>query len=164
MPIAYLTDVEGRWDKVVRFCDDNPAVTLSGDRLDVVPGAILVFGGEASCELLQLRRVIKQLLNRNRSVRIRHSRRQPDGNRLERTKFQLAPPVAELFLDRVRAVLADGIEQALSMPLHERQARHRSMMSVLNENDITAWRTRFVADLSGPDHHLGNNDTQVLSA
>ena len=74
-------------------------------------------GGEASCELLQLWRVIKQLLNRNRSVRIRHSRRQPDGNRLERTKFQLAPPVAKLFLDRVRAVLADGIEQALDAAL-----------------------------------------------
>ena len=43
--------------------------------------------------------------------------------------------------------VADGIEQALSMSLAERQERHAAMMQVLRENDITAWRTRFVNDL-----------------
>jgi len=45
--------------------------------------------------------------------------------------------------------VADGIEQALSMSLEERQSRHQSMMEVLRKNDITAWRTRFVGDLEG---------------
>ena len=43
--------------------------------------------------------------------------------------------------------VADGIEQALSMSLEERQARYQAMMEVLRRNDITAWRTRFVGDL-----------------
>jgi trehalose 6-phosphate synthase len=43
--------------------------------------------------------------------------------------------------------VADGIEQALSMSLAERQARHTAMLKVLRRNDITAWRTRFVDDL-----------------
>ena len=43
--------------------------------------------------------------------------------------------------------VADGIEQALSMSLAERQDRHHAMMQVLRRNDITAWRTRFVTDL-----------------
>ena len=40
--------------------------------------------------------------------------------------------------------VAEGIQQALTMPLEERQRRHASMLEVLRENDITAWRTRFV--------------------
>jgi len=43
--------------------------------------------------------------------------------------------------------VADGIEQALSMSLQERQIRHAAMMQILQTNDITAWRTRFVNDL-----------------
>ena len=43
--------------------------------------------------------------------------------------------------------VADGIEQALSMSLEERQRRHARMMEILRANDITAWRTRFVKDL-----------------
>jgi trehalose 6-phosphate synthase len=45
--------------------------------------------------------------------------------------------------------VADGIEQALSMSLAERQQRHAAMMDILRVNDITAWRTRFVDDLEG---------------
>ncbi|HHQ14227.1 MAG TPA: alpha,alpha-trehalose-phosphate synthase (UDP-forming) [Chromatiales bacterium] len=40
--------------------------------------------------------------------------------------------------------VADGIHQALSMPIEERRERHQSMIEVLRRNDITAWRTRFV--------------------
>lgn len=43
--------------------------------------------------------------------------------------------------------VTDGIEQALSMSLDERQQRHSKMLQALRLNDITAWRTRFVADL-----------------
>ncbi|HZD52620.1 MAG TPA: trehalose-6-phosphate synthase [Woeseiaceae bacterium] len=40
--------------------------------------------------------------------------------------------------------VADGIKRALTMPLDERKQRHRAMMSILRENDIVAWRDRFV--------------------
>ena len=40
--------------------------------------------------------------------------------------------------------VADGLHQALSMPIEERRERQQSMLEVLRRNDITAWRTRFV--------------------
>ena len=43
--------------------------------------------------------------------------------------------------------VADGLHQALSMPVGERRERQQSMLEVLRRNDITAWRTRFVDDL-----------------
>ena len=46
--------------------------------------------------------------------------------------------------------MAAAIDQALSMPLDERRARHGSMVKVLSENDIKHWGTRFIAALTGP--------------
>src|SRR5262245_40023228 len=46
-PIAFLTDVEGRWDKIEGFVDGNPVVSLQGGELSVAPGATFVFGGDA---------------------------------------------------------------------------------------------------------------------
>jgi trehalose 6-phosphate synthase len=40
--------------------------------------------------------------------------------------------------------VADGIAQAINMPLAERKERHAAMMTTLRKNDITAWRTRFI--------------------
>lgn len=40
--------------------------------------------------------------------------------------------------------VADGLQKALTMPLGERKERHAGMIKVLKQNDITAWRTRFV--------------------
>jgi len=40
--------------------------------------------------------------------------------------------------------VADGLHQALSMPIEERRERQQSMLEVLRRNDITTWRTRFV--------------------
>jgi trehalose 6-phosphate synthase len=40
--------------------------------------------------------------------------------------------------------VADGINRALRMPLAERKQRHANMMAVLRQNDIVAWRNRFV--------------------
>jgi trehalose 6-phosphate synthase len=56
--------------------------------------------------------------------------------------------------------VADGIEQALSMSLEERLARHASMMQILRTNDITAWRTRVVNDLLT----AGEKNTAALKA
>jgi trehalose 6-phosphate synthase len=46
-----------------------------------------------------------------------------------------------------RDEVADGIASALNMPLEERRERHAAMQETLRQNDITAWRTRFVEDL-----------------
>jgi hypothetical protein len=47
-PVLYLTDTEGRWDKLLDFLDGNPWVTLGPEgRLALHPDARLVFGGDA---------------------------------------------------------------------------------------------------------------------
>ncbi|MDZ7747961.1 MAG: trehalose-6-phosphate synthase [Halofilum sp. (in: g-proteobacteria)] len=43
--------------------------------------------------------------------------------------------------------MGDALERALSMPLAERRERWQHMIEVLRDNDLTAWRTRYVADL-----------------
>lgn len=46
--ITYLTDIEGIWQKLVTFLQDNPFLTMDdGGRLWVKPGKIFVFGGDA---------------------------------------------------------------------------------------------------------------------
>jgi len=43
-----------------------------------------------------------------------------------------------------RDSVADGIATAITMSLDERRERHAAMLEILERNDITAWRTRFV--------------------
>jgi hypothetical protein len=47
MELAYLTDVEGQWEKLTTFCAGNRLVALEGDDLVVADGATFVFGGDA---------------------------------------------------------------------------------------------------------------------
>jgi hypothetical protein len=62
-PVAYLSDVEGIWEKLTSFCQDNPLVSLvAGDRLRVRPGATFVFGGDAIDRGPAGRRVVRVLL------------------------------------------------------------------------------------------------------
>lgn len=61
MTIAYLTDVEGQWQKIESFCDDNPLVTLAGDRLELADGATFVFGGDAIDRGPDSRRIVSCL-------------------------------------------------------------------------------------------------------
>ncbi|HYH98258.1 hypothetical protein [Hyalangium sp.] len=62
-PVAYLTDVEGVWEKLASFCQDNPHVSLeAGDRLVVRPGATFVYGGDAIDRGAAGRRVVRALL------------------------------------------------------------------------------------------------------
>lgn len=44
--------------------------------------------------------------------------------------------------------VADGIHRGLQMPLEERRARHAAMLRVLRDNDVFAWRDRFLAALA----------------
>jgi trehalose 6-phosphate synthase len=45
--------------------------------------------------------------------------------------------------------VADAIQLGLKMDLAERQQRWRAMMTVLEREDLTAWRERFIAALAG---------------
>ncbi len=47
MELAYLTDVEGQWEKLRTFCAGNRLVALAGDDLVLAGGATFVFGGDA---------------------------------------------------------------------------------------------------------------------
>jgi hypothetical protein len=43
---TWVSDLEGRWDRLVSFCYDNPGIRLIGDDLVPQPGWQLVFGGD----------------------------------------------------------------------------------------------------------------------
>ena len=45
--------------------------------------------------------------------------------------------------------VADAIQLGLKMDIEERRQRWRSMMTILERDDLTAWRERFVAALAG---------------
>ena len=44
--------------------------------------------------------------------------------------------------------IASAIEQALNMPLEERQERYQQMIGVLRRNSLLEWRRRFIEHLS----------------
>ena len=50
--------------------------------------------------------------------------------------------------------VASAIDQALSMPLEERKARHHEMIKMLSVNDIKHWGERFLAALTRPQANL----------
>ena len=60
--IAYLTDVEGRWDKLVSFATGNPHVSLVDGELRLAEGVTFVFGGDAIDRGAQGRRFVSLLL------------------------------------------------------------------------------------------------------
>jgi hypothetical protein len=65
--IAYITDVEGCWDKLASFAEDNPLVSIEGDRIRVRDGATMVFGGDAVDRGPDGRRVLRALLEARRA-------------------------------------------------------------------------------------------------
>lgn len=47
-PIAYVTDVEGDWNKLATFAQDSPVMSIDSEgHLELADGAIFVFGGDA---------------------------------------------------------------------------------------------------------------------
>lgn len=62
--VAYLTDVEGRWDKLESFVRGNPYVSLDAEgKLHVASGAVFVFGGDALDRGPDARRLVEALLD-----------------------------------------------------------------------------------------------------
>jgi hypothetical protein len=65
--IAFITDVEGQWDKLATFAANNPLVRLeTGDRLELAEGAALVFGGDTIDRGPDDRRVLRALVGAKR--------------------------------------------------------------------------------------------------
>jgi len=60
--LAYLTDVEGRWDKIETFASGNPFVSLSGDDLVLADDVTFVFGGDTIDRGPWGRRIVRMLL------------------------------------------------------------------------------------------------------
>ncbi|WP_246641669.1 alpha,alpha-trehalose-phosphate synthase (UDP-forming) [Paraburkholderia edwinii] len=59
--------------------------------------------------------------------------------------------------------MADALAAALAMPLAERQARHRDMMTQLRENNVSVWRDNFMRDLQRvePVAHVTDGDHEA---
>jgi hypothetical protein len=60
--VAYLTDVEGRWDKVLSFTSGNHHVSLIDGALCLAEGVTFVFGGDAIDRGAHGRRITSLLL------------------------------------------------------------------------------------------------------
>ncbi|MEO6774995.1 MAG: metallophosphoesterase [Kofleriaceae bacterium] len=60
--IAYVTDIEGRWDKLTTFVAGNPHVSLVDGRLVLAEGVTFVFGGDAIDRGPDGRRFVRTLL------------------------------------------------------------------------------------------------------
>ena len=65
--IAYLTDVEGRWDKLLSFTAGNPSVSLVDGELRLADGVTFVFGGDAIDRGAHGRRFVSLLLAARRA-------------------------------------------------------------------------------------------------
>lgn len=66
--IAYVTDLEGRWDKLVSFTDGNPHVSLdAGGALRLADDVTFVFGGDAVDRGPHGRRIVEVLLAARRT-------------------------------------------------------------------------------------------------
>src|SRR5690242_14232502 len=64
MNVAYFTDVEGQWAKFEGFLRGNPWVRWASEgKLEVAPGARLVFGGDAIDRGSGARRLLTTLLD-----------------------------------------------------------------------------------------------------
>jgi hypothetical protein len=64
--IAYVTDVEGMWDRLATFLRGNRCAALAGDDIVLSDGAMLVFGGDAVDRGPSSRRVVGALVRAKR--------------------------------------------------------------------------------------------------
>ena len=64
--VTYLTDVEGVYSKLTSFCRGNPSVSLVEGRIEVRPGHLFVFGGDAVDRGAHGRRIVRALVDAKR--------------------------------------------------------------------------------------------------
>lgn len=65
-PIAYVSDVEGQWERLSGFAARVDGVRLEGDRLELADGWTFVFGGDAIDRGPWSRRIVRTLLDAKR--------------------------------------------------------------------------------------------------
>jgi len=92
--LSYVTDVEGRWDKLVSFAEGNPHVWLDDTALRLADGVTFVFGGDAIDRGPHGRRIVATLLAARRAygervVLIAGNR---DLNKLRLVRDLVTPP------------------------------------------------------------------------
>lgn len=63
MKITFVSDVEGRWEKLADSCERNPWVTLDGDTLVLHDDATFVYGGDTIDRGGSSRRLLRTLVN-----------------------------------------------------------------------------------------------------
>lgn len=104
--IAYLTDVEGRWDKLTSFVEGNPHVRLEQGALRLSDGVTFVFGGDAIDRGPHGRRIVSLLLEAKRAygerVVLLAGNRDVNKLRLVRELGGHPPPRAPSALDPAR--------------------------------------------------------------
>lgn len=150
--IAYITDLEGRWDKLERSCAGNPYVTLRDGALALAPGVQLVFGGDAMDRGPAGRRILATLLAAKRRhgdrVVLLAGNRDINKLRLHRELAGLPPPNAppELHHDRpalLRWILARTMGAADAFA--HRAAELRADGAPADDDAVVA---SFVADVA----------------
>jgi hypothetical protein len=114
--VAYLTDVEGRWEKLEEFCSSNPLVELRDGRIRVGDG-VFVFGGDAIDRGPSGRRLVATLTEAKRAQpdRIVLLAGNRDINKLRLVRELRGHPPARVPLD----VIAKGQGALLSFILSE---------------------------------------------
>lgn len=107
--ITYITDLEGRWDKLERSCAGNPHMTVQDGALSLAPGVTFVFGGDAVDRGPAGRRIVAALLAAKRRygdrVVLLAGNRDINKLRLHRELAGHPPPGAPPALHRDRPAL-----------------------------------------------------------
>lgn len=125
--IAYLTDVEGRWDKLASFAEGNPYISLRGDdTLVLADGVTFVFGGDAIDRGPASRKIVRTLLAAKRTygdrvvllagnrdlnkLRLRAELGAVDGPRAEQLRWILANTMGARAAFEHRATELGGVD------------------------------------------------------
>ncbi len=113
--VAWFSDTEGQWPKLLHFLDGNPCVALRDGQLQVAPDCVLVFGGDSVDRGPAGLRLLRTLVDAKR--------RQPDqvvllaGNR-DINKLRLLNEVApDPGKRRLHRRLPDELKSADRAPL-----------------------------------------------
>jgi hypothetical protein len=92
--ISYLTDVEGRWEKIASFADGNPHVWLEGTTLRLADDVTFVFGGDTIDRGPHGRRILATLVaaRRDHGERVVLLAGNRDINKLRLVRELVVPP------------------------------------------------------------------------
>ena len=164
MAVAFVTDIEGMWDKLVDFAAGNPLLSLDvvTGALTVAPGARFVFGGDAVDRGPWGRRVVRTLLEAkrrqpeqvvllagNRDINKLRLPRELGGQPLSRTPAEVASgPRPEL----LRWIFANtmGARDAFEHRRRELAAERRAAAVEVGDEEVV---DSFVADCRPGDDH-----------